>query len=827
MCVAVPAATPGSRASASGVTSRSPGHGGNVIFFITRPHQPRRSTRRLVVAALAAAGLLGAAPAAHAADLLVLDSEQATLSGTQTYGFVYIDGDLRLTGDTTIKAASIYLGPNAAIHSCFVDGAGNDGCTNGRSLTLQSAGPLAISSGIDLTGGTGTTQSGGALVIQGAQVAVGGDINTTGNGGGASGPVLITSTGGISTGSIYAYGAAVNLAAAGAIDISGDVQTQGTSAIASPDGAHGQFGAPVTLASSGGDLRVDGNISTSGRDMPASGGAGLIGGDGAAVSLTGSDVRVGSIDTTGGTSADAAAGQSGPIALAARGSLTVLGRLDAGGQNSGTTTASPGARIAATSSARLVVAGGAWTGGAQGPSGATAGGDIVLQGGTIDTGTLYVPGANGPGAPAPHDGAPAGSVTVTATATASVAQILAYGGNGPTGTAPGRGGPVAVTSNGGSVATGRINSHGGYPNNGPGADGGSVTLSAQTDLTAGGSIDAGASGASGDADPPRAGGNAGNVIVRAATGTLVLGDDVRAEGGSGAGHPLNGHSGGQGGRGGRVDLVARTLGSIVSISSHGGNGGDFGNDQGGGGAGGAVYAWTSGTLFDDQRVVDTDGGSGHPVGASGAKVKELMPASLAIDPASGVLSFSSASPDASAYRVLRSLAGAAPEQVLETTKTAGLALDAPICVPVTFTVVAVNAALGWVSDTPAAVSYLRPPSASQQCADPPTLEATARLRYSKRKLRRGKWLAKLKLRSSGIGAAQITLVGTVRKGHRKPVSKDLATLSVTLAKAGDQALVLQLPAAARRRGSYTLRVVTTAPDGATRATNTLKLEVRT
>ena len=57
--------------------------------------------------------LLAGAPAAHAGDLLVLDSEQATISGDQNYGFVYVDGELRLTGDTTITAGSIYLGPNA------------------------------------------------------------------------------------------------------------------------------------------------------------------------------------------------------------------------------------------------------------------------------------------------------------------------------------------------------------------------------------------------------------------------------------------------------------------------------------------------------------------------------------------------------------------------------------------------------------------------------------------------------------------------------------------------------------------------------------------
>ena len=311
--------------------------------------------------ALAALAVLAGAPAAHAADLLVLDSEQATISGMQTYGFVYVDGELRLTGDTTIKAASIYLGPNAAVRSCYVEGSGNDGCTNGRTLTLQSTGPLTVSSGIDLTGGTGTPQNGGALVLEGAQVAVGGDVNTTASGGGISGAISITSAGGISVGQILAHGAAVNLSAAGAIDVGGEIQTQGTAAIAPPDLVRGPSGGPVNLTSSAGDVRVVGNVNTTGRDGPASAGAGPPGGDGGTVTITGSDVRVASIDATGGSSADANAGQSAPITLKARGSLSVLGRLDAGGQNSTVANASPGAAISASATTRLIVAGGAWT----------------------------------------------------------------------------------------------------------------------------------------------------------------------------------------------------------------------------------------------------------------------------------------------------------------------------------------------------------------------------------------------------------------------------------------------------------------------------------
>ena len=159
--------------------------------------------------------------------------------------------------------------------------------------------------------------------------------------------------------------------------------------------------------------------------------------------------------------------------------------------------------------------------------------------------------------------------------------------------------------------------------------------------------------------------------------------------------------------------------------------------------------------------------------------------------------------------------------------------------------IAANPSVGWISSSPAAVSFTKQPSATQLCTDPPTLEATASTRYSRKLLRKGKWGAKLKLRSSGIGTAELTLIGppvppkaTVKPKRRKtkrakqaarvkkaaPVT--LLTVATSFAKPGDVTLTLRLPVAARKLGTYTIRVVTTAPDGKTQATNTLKLEVR-
>jgi hypothetical protein len=783
---------------------------------------PLSPIRRLAAVLAVAAAVLAAGAPAQAADLLVLDGEQQTIGGTQSYGIVYVDGELRLTGDTTIQAASVYVGPNAALRTCFVEGSGNGGCTAGRSLTIRSAGPLTLAPGLDLTAGSGTVRNAGALTLEGARVAVGGDITTSGSGGGASGAVTITSTGALSTGAITAYGAPVRLTAAGAID-TGDIQTQGSAATAAPDPARVQAGGPVSLASTGGDVRVSGSVSTWGRDAPGNAGAGLGGGAGADVSITGTDVRSGNIDATGGSSVDASAGPSGSITLAARGALHALGKLDVAGSGSTSGEARPGSAIRASAAGPLVVAGGAYAGGGSSPLGGAPGGEITLQGGTVDTGTLWAPGANAGNSATPRDGGAGGAISVTAAGRSSLAALQAFGGNAPAGATPGGGGRIAVTSTAGSIATGRVSTQGGWPNGGPGASGGPIRLSAHVDLTVADALSASGTNANGETAPPRAGGSAGAVLLRAATGALTLGDGARAEGGSGAPHPQDGALGGAGGAGGRVDVVTRTLGTTVAIFTHGGAGGDWGDDQGPGGSGGAIYAWTDAPLFDDQKVVDSDGGSGNPLGASGLRVPELSPGAPTID-AAGVLSFPSRSPDAEGYRILRSVGGAAPEVVLETTQTTGLRPPAPVCTPVAFTVAAQNSAVGWTSDPSPPVSWTRPASATQGCGDAPRLTARRKLRLRIAKLRRAGWKAVVPLRSSGIGSVRASLVREPRKG-RKTAKRPLAIAQLALPKPGARKLAVRLPRTARQPGRFLLRLVATSPDGRGRATTTLKLEV--
>ena len=229
--------------------------------------------RTVVVYFFALLGLSVLAPAARADDLLLLDGEQATLSGNLNYGFVYVDGELRLAGDTSITANSIYFGPHAYLLTCFVAGTGDNGCTAGRSLTLRANGPLTVAYGIDLTAGAGTVQPGGKLSLSGSPVTVGGNITTAGCGGAPSGRVSISSAGSLAIGAINAPGSSVTLGARGSIDVGDDIDTEGNNQIASSNPARVPSAGPVTVGSSAGDVRIDGDVNAYGRDAPTQGGA--------------------------------------------------------------------------------------------------------------------------------------------------------------------------------------------------------------------------------------------------------------------------------------------------------------------------------------------------------------------------------------------------------------------------------------------------------------------------------------------------------------------------------------------------------------------------
>ncbi len=770
-----------------------------------------RSFRHTLVAALL--GLSVLAPAARADDLLLLSGDSATLSGNLRYGFVYVDGDLRLAGNTSITANSIYFGPNAYLLTCFVAGTGDSGCTAGRSLTLRANGPLTVANDIDLTAGSGTVQPGGNLALSGSPVTVGGNITTAGSGGASSGRVSISSASSLATGAINAPGSSVTLGAHGWIDVGDDIDTEGNNQIASTNPARVPSAGPVAVGSSAGNVRIDGDVNAYGQDAPTLGGLG--GGNAAPVTITGSNVRTGAIYATGGGSGASVAGASSRITVTARGSLNTFGQLDASGQNGATGSPTPAANIALSAAGPLTAGSSIYDDGAQGPTGGSAAGAINLRGAAVTTGTLSAVGGDTPGTPGARAGR-GGTIAVSAPGGASLGSVRARGGNAYSGGIPGAGGAIAVTSTSGAVSVGDAGSQAGYTNDGPGMSGGPITLSALGDLTVGGSLDASGSDANGSADPPLAGGSAGKILLRAAAGTLSLAADASAEGGSGASDSVNGKLGGRGGSGGRIDVVARAIGPVVSLSSRGGNGGDYGYVQGPGGAGGPIFAWTNAPLFDAQKVVDSDGGDGNPTGTGGHEQQESSPTALSIQASSGLLSFTSRSQDAQRYRVLRSIGGAPPQTVLETSATSRLKLSAPLCTPVTFTVVAVNVLMGWTSDPSPPVAYVRAPSTNQGCSEAPRVLAPAHEQRSLRGLRRANWVLNVSVKTSGLGTLQATLKRIGRNAS-------LATASARLAGSGSQMLRLRAPV--MHRGRYVLRLVTTSPNGRGHSTTTTILEV--
>ncbi len=128
--------------------------------------------------------------------------------------------------------------------------------------------------------------------------------------------------------------------------------------------------------------------------------------------------------------------------------------------------------------------------------------------------------------------------------------------------------------------------------------------------------------------------------------------------------------------------------------------------------------------------------------------------------------------------------------------------------------------MGWTSDAPAAVSYTQQPSATQKCADPPGLAAkSSKLKLRLRKLRKAKWRLSVSLTAKGIGSLDASLL-------KRKAKKALWGWSTKLAKAGATKVPVTLPKSARKRGRYSLRLVTTSPDGKAKATTTINLEVR-
>ena len=317
-----------------------------------------------------------------AEDLVVLDGDPAPLlQGSLTYAKVYINTTVRLTNNTVLNVDSLYIGPRAQIQSCWVPDPMNPleagdpaGCTNGRSLTIRARGAVQITPPISLQGGNGPVRLGGSLFVSGSAVTIGGAINTAGIGGLPSGAVTLATGGLLRLQSVSAPGASVTLIGARGVSVSADVDVRPYLGGPAPAGRAPASGA-VGVVSAAGNVSIRSSILADG----ANGGAGLIGGAGGGVTVRGGDVRVGNIQTSGGSTADQAGGNAGAIRIGARGRATVGSLTASGGGATGTGRAGHASGIEVIAARKLIV-GTASANGPAAPIGGGNGGTVRLRG---------------------------------------------------------------------------------------------------------------------------------------------------------------------------------------------------------------------------------------------------------------------------------------------------------------------------------------------------------------------------------------------------------------------------------------------------------------
>ena len=820
-------------------------------------HKPRLRTR--IIATLASVAALAVfAPAAHAVDLILLNGDPAQdISGVNTYGLVYVDNQLRLQGDTTINANSVYLGPNSSIGDCFV---GSDGsaCTSGRHLTIKASGSVTISNGFNLQPGSNATpRIGGNLTIAAGNITLGGDVTTTGQDQGTPGNITLTAAGTIETQRLITQGGVVTAAGGTGVTINGDIVVEAQSPDTPAGPAQAASSGHVNLSSAAGDVFALGSIFAD----ALNGSTGIAGGNGGTVTLTGRNVRTGFVDVGAGTGTDQSAGTPGSIVLNAQGFAYGLGTYEATGSNSSTSLASGGGAVSITAGGH-VAASEIKVFGGNGPIGsAGAGGSITISGGSVAVGDLDAWGGSGTdNGGFQGNGGNGGTIVIAAPGSVTLGSSTdAHGGSAPRPALAGLGGTIDVSAS--ELTAGRVSTTGGtYPNGSgasPGVSGGPLRLSANANLTASGPITSAGSSASGTANPAHAGGNGGPITLRAATGVLTLASQANASGGTGGGNPTDGQPGGSGGHGGSIDVVSAALGPIASIDADGGNGGDSGDDQGPGGNGGLMRHWGDGFLFSDTFVASNRGGVGNADGVDGARITEGAPLNLTIDGA-GNLAFQSASPDAEGFHVSRAVGDGPAEIIASTTATSGIVATSPVCVAALFSVVAYHNFLGWTSASPAPVAFTTQPPGTQTCSDAPKpkIKKVFKKRFKKtpkkaivlqKQLKRAKWRLPVNFTAKGIGRYDLAVVGprkaapapTSKRGleakkKKKKKTKKTAKKKATvfaiaegdIPKSGLRKANVVLTKKARKPGVYKLRLRTFAPDGSTKKTLTVKLEVR-
>jgi hypothetical protein len=660
-------------------------------------------------------------------------------------------------------------------------------------MTLRATGPLTVAGTLDASG----TAAPASVASPGGRVAItaGGDASIAGiNVSGANG-----GTGGSAAGVTVLRGPRIDL---------GTLTASGGNGVGSSNGGRGGI---VDIVTSG-DFTSFGAIAPAG----GSGAGGGAGGPGGVVGVTADDIAVTGVDVTGGAPGASTGGLAGHARLIAFGDLHVQNAVDASGTAAGATGAGTDGGAIYLRAGDTLTAGSISVAGSGGGLRGGHGSRIDLLAHDATIGAIAGDGGSGAGGAANAPAGHAGGLFARATGRLDVGALSFHGGNGAGAGGGASGGTIDVTAADLDVASATT---AGGTGGGRGANGGPVKLDSTGDLTVIGPVQAdGGQGAPapGAGLPGSVGGTAGKILLRAADGTLSLGQGVTALGGD-AGQPGAGSRGAAGGRGGAVDVVARRIGALQSIETTGGDGSGPQDNAGPGGDGGGVLVWSDDGVLDGSRFVATGGGVGIPGGLEGGQSPEQSPADVALS--KKVVSFSLRSPHAARVGLVAQNGPQAGLLVSSAGVAGRLKAPAPlVCVAVRYSVVAIGPSVGWISNRGGTVRAAA--KRNKSCRKAPAVTAIGRrVVVSLAAIAPTGYGVRINTRVAGPGVARAdALVGTaVATSATAPVLRK-----------GRAAIELRLPPALRHPGTYVVRLSGKALVGsrASRTKATFTLEVR-
>lgn len=385
-----------------------------------------------------------------------------TASGNYTAtGNIVTSGGTRLVNFSGKNAGLVEINTGNDMNIRAITAVGSNATNNNQ--VGGNAGNIELIAGGDITtnnqaltsrGGNGNgTASGGAIagVNLEAENITTGSITTSGGTNGEGGDISISATNNITTGALASSGGATSTNFAGRnagainLDAGGDITT--TSIVAS--GSNGIGAGNVGGNASSITLNADGSIQTT--TLTASGGNAAAGADANGGNAGLIDITTNNTVTTGN------------ITLRT-GNSTLAGNVASGGD--------------------VIISGGSVSTGSitttGGNNGVGSNIDIASQTGALSVGTIVASGGN---ATANSNGRNAGNVTLNSANTLDTLAITAVGTNrNGTGTDGGKGGNVELT--GTTITTRSISTTGGNANGGTSGNGGDIILSGDTLLSA-------------------------------------------------------------------------------------------------------------------------------------------------------------------------------------------------------------------------------------------------------------------------------------------------------------------------------------------------------